>query len=218
MTHLPGNHTITSENAHEYANVTSIGGSAEIYATLPLLTTVRGIAYIQAPCPALTSIGHYAYIQAPCPALTSIGRYAYIEAPCPALTSIGGGAYIQAPCPALTSIQGKPVSSPEDQIAFRAKVAAAILANPALVNLHDWHEETECGIAHCLAGWAQFLAGPEWSEDAGVYPSTAGACLLGPSVAPLFYRVDEPEAVLAEIKTWVKPQEVRVWQKKEITE
>jgi hypothetical protein len=235
MTHLLGNHTITKENAHKYAGVTSIGGDATIraacpaltsiggdatiraacpaltsiggnayiYADCPVLTSIGGYAYIYAACPVLTTIGGYADIRAACPALTSIGGDAYIYADCPVLTSIGGDADINAACPVLTSIGGKPVSPLADQIAYRAKVAKAILAKPQDFNMEKWH----CGTQHCLAGWAQHLAGPEWSEKAGVYPSTAGACLLGPSVAPLFYRIGETAEVLAEIATWITPEE-----------
>lgn len=168
MRHLKGNHVITEENAHEYADVTSIGRHADIYA--------------------------------PCPALSTIGGDTDISAPCPALISVEGRASILAPCPSLRYVQGREVVSPEEQREWRRRVAAHIAAHPEQFSMDDWH----CGTTHCLAGTAQFLAGPEWSESAGVHPFTAGICLLDPEVAQMFWRTGETEAVRAEIMEWLK--------------
>jgi hypothetical protein len=168
LRHLPGNHTITKANAHEYADVGSIGGNATI--------------------------------RAKCLALKSIGGYAGIYALCPALTTIGGHADIWAECPSLKSIQGKTVApTPE----FRALVAKRILSDLEHLKMETFY--SPCGTSYCLAGWAQYLAGPEWSEDAGIKPATAGACLLGVEFAPLFYktRPDQREEVLTVIRGWV---------------
>lgn len=49
--------------------------------------------------------------------------------------------------------------------------------------MSDFH--SECGTAHCLAGWAQALAG-----DMDADPAEEGRRLI-PSVSHLFYTTDE---------------------------
>ena len=72
-------------------------------------------------------------------------------------------------------------------------VAAAVLAQPAALQMRAWHND--CGTAHCLAGWAIHQAGPVGAALERLHgPSLAGLLLLGPEAARHFY--DSNEAAL----------------------
>jgi len=47
------------------------------------------------------------------------------------------------------------------------KIVDQIEAHPELHNQEDYTNETQCGTAHCVAGWAVFL----WGEENGIEPS-----------------------------------------------
>ena len=67
------------------------------------------------------------------------------------------------------------------------KVASIIEANANRLCMQDWHTETECGTAHCIAGWAESLA----MNDTNYYKAsdTIGVAvdMLSDYVEPFFW-------------------------------
>lgn len=52
--------------------------------------------------------------------------------------------------------------TPERQRARLVAIAGVVLADTSRLHQSTWH----CGTAHCLAGWAEELAGPELARAA----------------------------------------------------
>ena len=84
----------------------------------------------------------------------------------------------------LYGAMGLPIA--EDAPDRLQAVAATVLAQPAALQMGDWH--SECGTAHCLAGWAIHQAGPLGAVLDRLHgPHLAGLLLLGTEAARHFY-------------------------------
>ena len=95
----------------------------------------------------------------------------------------------------LAGVIGLPIV--EDAPQRLRAVAIAILANPGALDMTRWH--SECGTAHCLAGWAIHQAGPlgrVLEELQG--PAMAGRILLGHEAADRFCQSN------AEVLDWLQ--------------
>lgn len=141
-------------------------------------------------------------------AVTSIGGSLYVRqgATCdlPVCTSIGGHLEIKRRgklnAPMLETISGQPLRGEAERRALFMQVAEAALADPANLVMDNWHKETSCGTAHCIAGWAVHLT-DSYPLEKEVGPATAGALLLGIDAASLFFlSKDEATAQLEIIR------------------
>ena len=91
----------------------------------------------------------------------------------------------------LRGAVGLPVA--EDAPQRLQAVAAHVLAQPEVLQMAAWH--SDCGTAHCLAGWAIHQAGPLGAVLEKVHgPHLAGMLLLGTEAAAHFY--DDNEAAM----------------------
>jgi hypothetical protein len=80
-------------------------------------------------------------------------------------------------------------------------VARQVLAQPEHLQMTAWH--SDCGTAHCLAGWAIHQAGDLGRQlEADLGPAVAGLFLLGPEAAQHFY--DNDDAVLDWLRSVVE--------------
>jgi hypothetical protein len=82
-------------------------------------------------------------------------------------------------------------------------VARQVLAQPEHLKMSAWH--SDCGTAHCLAGWAIHQAGDlgrQLEEDHG--PAVAGLFLLGTEAALHFY--DDNATALQWLQSVVEAQ------------
>ena len=90
----------------------------------------------------------------------------------------------------------------DDAPARLQAVAAAVLADPASLNMGHWH--SPCGTAHCIAGMAIAQAGPigkTLEVMHGAY--MAGLLLLGTEAASHFF--DSNEDALAWLQSIAPP-------------
>jgi hypothetical protein len=74
-----------------------------------------------------------------------------------------------------------------------ALVAKTVLANPACLAMERWH--SECGTAHCIAGWAEHMLGDQAVVASSMFaPYVLGMVLLGVEASGYFYK-DNNEAL-----------------------
>jgi len=72
-------------------------------------------------------------------------------------------------------------------------VAKTILSEPSRFAMEAWHVQTKCGTSHCIAGWAQELAGQAGYDltrpldGRGLSHELVGAVLLGADAMEHFY-------------------------------
>jgi hypothetical protein len=72
------------------------------------------------------------------------------------------------------------------------KIQKAIDKNPDRFYMDDWHHETACGTAHCIAGWAQVLRG-EPERSGHIENLVAANRLIGCCGVPLFFEGQWPD-------------------------
>ena len=95
----------------------------------------------------------------------------------------------------LREAQGLPIVA--DAPARLQAVAAQALSSPDCLRMNSWH--SDCGTAHCLAGWAIHQAGPIGATLEALHGShLAGLLLLGHEAAARFYMSD------AEVRGWLR--------------
>ena len=110
-----------------------------------------------------------------------------------ACTSVGGSVDArpgaQLDLSACTSVGGHDLPDPETARARLVAVAQAALASPEALVMDKWHNQSGgCGTAHCIAGWAVHLAGPEgYALEREVSQPAAGNVLLGLEASRLFF-------------------------------
>ena len=105
----------------------------------------------------------------------------------------------------LRGAQGLPIVA--DAPARLQAVAAQVLSSPDCLRMNLWH--SNCGTAHCLAGWAIHQAGPIGATLEALHGAhLAGLLLLGHDAAARFYQSND------EVLQWLRtiseplPQEV----------
>lgn len=103
-------------------------------------------------------------------------------------------------------VKPKPKKSKLNQFQLLEKIRAKVTAEPKLLDVHGWH----CGTAHCLAGWAQVLAG-----DIRKHPADEGIRLI-PCASHLFYAWDFTVRLWLKNRGWIaeNPEEFRAAMKK----
>jgi len=95
----------------------------------------------------------------------------------------------------LSDAQGLPIVA--DAPARLQAVAAQILSKPACLRMSEWH--SDCGTAHCLAGWAIHQAGPIGATLERLHGAhLAGLLLLGHDAAARFYQSND------EVLQWLR--------------
>jgi hypothetical protein len=68
-----------------------------------------------------------------------------------------------------------------------ALVAKTVLANPACLRMESWH--SDCGTAHCIAGWAMHMLGDYHTTARLMFsPPVLGTVLLGVEASGYFYK------------------------------
>ena len=88
----------------------------------------------------------------------------------------------------LRGAQGLPIVA--DAPARLQAVAAQVLGDPSSLRMNSWH--SNCGTAHCLAGWAIHQAGPIGATLERVHGAhVAGLLLLGHDAAARFYQSND---------------------------
>ena len=88
----------------------------------------------------------------------------------------------------LRLAQGLPIVA--DAPARLQAVAVQVLGQPDSLRMDGWH--SDCGTAHCLAGWAIHQAGPIGATLESLHGShLAGLFLLGHDAADRFYQSNE---------------------------
>jgi hypothetical protein len=76
-------------------------------------------------------------------------------------------------------------------------VAAQVLSAPCCLRMDSWH--SDCGTAHCLAGWAIHQAGPIGATLERLHGAhLAGLLLLGHDAAARFYQSND------EVLQWLR--------------
>ena len=76
-------------------------------------------------------------------------------------------------------------------------VAAQVLGSPGCLHMDSWH--SDCGTAHCLAGWAIHQAGPIGATLESLHGAhLAGLFLLGHDAASRFYQLND------EVLEWLR--------------
>jgi len=96
---------------------------------------------------------------------------------------------------------GLPIQ-PDAQQRLQA-VARQVLAQPEHLQMTAWH--SDCGTAHCLAGWAIHQAGDLGRQlEADHGPAVAGLFLLGTEAALHFY--DDNATALQWLQSVVEAQ------------
>jgi uncharacterized protein YjbI with pentapeptide repeats len=95
----------------------------------------------------------------------------------------------------LRGAQGLPIAA--DAPARLQAVAAQVLSNPDCLRMNLWH--SNCGTAHCLAGWAIRQAGPVGATLEALHGAhLAGLLLLGHDAAARFYQPND------EVLEWLR--------------
>ena len=95
----------------------------------------------------------------------------------------------------LRGAQGLPIAA--DAPARLQSVAAEVLSSPGCLRMDSWH--SDCGTAHCLAGWAIQQAGPIGATLEQLHGAhLAGLLLLGHDAASRFYQSND------EVLQWLR--------------
>ena len=95
----------------------------------------------------------------------------------------------------LRGAQGLPIAA--DAPARLQSVAAEVLSSPGCLRMDSWH--SDCGTAHCLAGWAIHQAGPIGATLEQLHGAhLAGLLLLGHDAASRFYQSND------EVLQWLR--------------
>ncbi len=95
----------------------------------------------------------------------------------------------------LSEAKGLPIAA--DAPARLQAVAAQVLSNPDCLRMNLWH--SNCGTAHCLAGWAIHQAGPIGATLEALHGAhLAGLLLLGHDAAARFYQPNH------EVLQWLR--------------
>jgi uncharacterized protein YjbI with pentapeptide repeats len=95
----------------------------------------------------------------------------------------------------LSGAKGLPIAA--DAPARLQAVAAQVLSNPDCLRMNLWH--SNCGTAHCLAGWAIRQAGPMGATLEALHGAhLAGLLLLGHDAAARFYQPND------EVLQWLR--------------
>ena len=91
-----------------------------------------------------------------------------------------------------------------DHAALRRQVHDQIRDHPELHDQSEWHTETPCGTAHCVAGWTVTFAGPLGRFMERQYgTATAADLLLGGKVRPSFDPDTPCEDILRDLMSEV---------------
>jgi hypothetical protein len=95
----------------------------------------------------------------------------------------------------LSGAKGLPIAA--DAPARLQAVAAQVLSAPCCLRMDSWH--SNCGTAHCLAGWAIHQAGPIGATLEALHGAhLAGLLLLGYDAAARFYQSND------EVLQWLR--------------
>ena len=95
----------------------------------------------------------------------------------------------------LSGAKGLPIAA--DAPARLQAVAAQVLSTPDCLRMNLWH--SNCGTAHCLAGWAIHQAGPIGATLEALHGAhLAGLLLLGHDAAARFYQPNH------EVLQWLR--------------